>query len=786
MICSTKGGGDLVTRRARYGSSTASTMRTPPWPRSCFASRPLLALFGVVIFVVSGGASSGAVYYVDGNCPNSGNGSTTVCGTAGGNGPIKDLQAGINRLSAPGDILRIRGNHLAHDGETSPFDGRYGGDWFTITNKNGASGNPIVLESYNYGTSSQETVYIEGTGPPTGVWTRCSDCTTGVCAGVPGTCSDVWSVTSSGLNSMVIGAQKSDGTPTYRVASTSALTSQYSSFSTYTSGGPILVRWGSALPSKPYVFYNNNGAGFGIGFGGKSSFITIRGFTFRCHRNASVIIFDTSPPSTDIVIQDNHILYALGKRSEGSDYGVASVGATNITIANNEIAYTGSEGIHVQAAVSGPTIYSIRNNWIHHTGDQSVSGPEVSGTPWGMILGDHGGGSGNGDYTGSVIEGNLIEWQFNDGTSAVGGSLVLENNSSNWVIRNNIFSSAARECLKLDAAGIATDNNQIYNNLFIDCGLNPGGAGGGGPGIYMLSGGSGKSTSNNVIYDNTFVNNRGAFGAAIGLDCSGACTGNVMRNNIMYDSGSRKQVRWPAGGTFQNNFVFAFANTTGTLVDFNGRSFSCTQLLPTADIDGDGVGNDKVRCVDPLFVSVANRDVHLGSLSPAIDAGTSTGMPAGRTASMNNTVAGAHGWPSYADNRPMSGSAWDVGALEFWTGAAVTASLTLSDPSPTAAGTVTVTLTTSAPVVQLPGVLTFTESDGSTTTIPLSGTVPGSTFTGTLVVNSSIAEGLGTFSLPVGSLVDGSGNLGNTIVSGAQTIIDMTPPSAPANLRLGI
>lgn len=770
-------------RRARYSSPIASTMRTPPGSALRFAKLPILALLGVVIFVVSAGASSGAVYYVDGNCPNSGDGSTTVCASAGGHGPIKDLQAGIDRLSAPGDFLRVRGVHPAHDGETSSFDGRYSGDWFTISNKNGASGNPIVLEPYNYGTSNQEPVYIEGTAAPTGTWTRCSSCTTGVCAGVPGTCSDVWSVTSSGLTSMVIGAQRPDGTPTYRVGSASALTSQYSSFSTYTSGGPLLVRWGSALPNKPYVFYNNNGSGFAIGFSGKSTFITIRGFTLRCHRTSSFVIKSTSPPSSDIVIQDNRILYALGKTSEGSDYGIASAGATNITIANNEIAYTGSEGIHISAMVSGPSKYTITNNWIHHQGDQSVSGPDVYGTPWGMILTDSGGNFGNGDYSGSVVDGNLIELQFNDGPSSVGGGVDLENSSSNWVISNNVFNSSARECLKLDGFGVATDNNQIYNNLFMNCGLNPGGAGGGGAGIYVFANTS-KSASNNLFYNNTFVNGHGTSGAAISLDCSGTCTGNVMRNNIMYDSGSRKQVRWLVGGTFQNNLVFA--NTTGTLVDFNGRSFNCSQLLPTVDIDGDGVASDKVRCVDPLFVSVANRDVHLGSLSLAIDGGTSSGMPSGRTASMNNTVAGAHGWPSYTDNRPKSGSAWDMGALEFWTGAAVTASLTLSDPSPTAAGTVTVTLTTSTAVVQLPGVLTFTGSNGSTTTIPLSGAVPGSTFTGAFVVNSSVAEGVGTFSLPVGSLVDGSGNQGNAIVSGAQTTIDMTPPSAPANLRLGI
>ena len=726
----------------------------------------------------------GATYFVDGNCPNSGNGSTMSCGPAGGNGASNSLQAGIDRLTSPGDVLKVRGIHPPHDSETSAFDGRYHGDWFTISNKNGASGNPIVIEAYGYGTPSAETVYVDGTTAPTTQWTRCTSCTAGVCAGVPGTCGDVWYTTSSGTSAMVIGAQRPDGLPTYRVASPSALTGQYYSYSPYTSGGTILVRWGASLPNKPYVLYNNNGMGFFFGFGGKSSYITVRGFTLRAHRRSSFLIQGTSPPSSNIVIEGNRILYTYDVQSQGSDYGIGAYDAPNVTIRNNEIAYTGSEGIHTQAATSGPTVYTIEGNWIHDTGDQTISGPETRGTPWGMILGDHGGGSGNGDYTGSVVQNNLIERQSNNGSGAVGGGIVLENNSNNWIIRNNVFRDSARECLKFDATGISTSNVEVYNNLFFDCGLNPGGSAGGGPGIFLYSGGSGKSTNNNKFYNNTFVNNRGPYGAAIGLDCFGACTGNVIRNNIMYDSSSRKQVRWPGPGVFQNNLVYA--STSGTLVEFNGRTFGCSALIATADVDGDGTANDKVRCADPLFLSLNNEDYHLLAGSPAIDGGSTAGMPAGRTASINNTLAGIHGLPSYADNAPMAGAAWDMGAVERGgTAGLPTAAITLSDPSPTAPGNVTVTLTTSVPVVQLPASLVFTANGGGITSVVLTGTIPGTRFTGLLVVNSSIPDGPGVFSLPLGSLVDGSGNIGNVITAGAQVTIDKTPPAAPANLTTG-
>jgi len=128
--------------------------------------------------------------------------------------------------------------------------------------------------------------------------------------------------------------------------------------------------------------------------------------------------------------------------------------------------------------------------------------------------------------------------------------------------------------------------------------------------------------------------------------------------------------------------------------------------------------------------------------------------------------------------------AWDIGAAESAAGA-VTGSISLSDPSPTAAGSVTVTLVTSAQVVQLPGPISFVASNGSVRSIVLIGTVPGTIFNGTLLVDSTVQDGVGTFALPLGNLVDGSGNSGNTIVSGSQTLIDETAPLRPSNLRLG-
>ena len=484
------------------------------------------------------------------------------------------------------------------------------------------------------------------------------------------------------------------------------------------------------------MFFDNNGVGFWVT---NSTYVTIQGFIFRAHDNSAVLLVDESGPVNNISVANNRILYNIGRQAGGSDYGIAVYRAASATIVGNEIAWTGSEGIHSQCSPTG-TALTVRGNWIHNQGDLSVMGPAATGTPGGTIFGDD--LTMNGNYSGSVAENNLIE---NTG----GYSIDLEDYSNGWTIRNNIFrNTVTRGCLKLDANEVSVSNSQIYNNLFLNCGT---GGGGPSPGIYATVT-SGKSLQNNVIYNNTFVNN---LSGAIYLANSGTVSGNVFRNNIMYDQGDKQMVYWPAADTFTNNVVISKTRgAASTLVGFNGTNFFCSTLTNL------GATN---KCSDPAFVDPNGNDFHLLSTSPAIDAGTSIGMPTGRSTSINNTLASLYGLPSYAENRSMSGSAWDVGASEFGGSSAPTARVTLGDPSPTAAGNVTVTLTSSVPVTSVPGPLSFLESDGTTTTISLAGSTPGSTFTGVFIVDSSVADGQGTFSLPANALVDMTGNRGNTI-----------------------
>lgn len=773
-----------------------ANVRSAAWSRTASG---LCAFLSVVAATLTAQA---ATLYVDGNCPSSGSGLSTACG---GTGPKRSIDEGLALLRA-GDVLQIRGVHAAHNGETAPFDGRYFQNEHRVT-VTGTATSPVIIQPYGYtGPGTGESVFLDGSRPPSDAWQRCSDCTIGTCAGVPAAaCSETWFASDNGTApsgwpfgsaNLVVWAQKDDGSVTYRVSSPGDLTNSHGNYNpkrcnnetwracvadrecsaggtctatspevdSYSpgSGGPTLVRWGAQLPTKPYVLYNQAGDAFALK--SSSAFVTIRGFTMRAHYRSSVFV---DPNSTNNSLVDNRIFYNVG--SGGGSYGISAIGTSQLTIAGNDIGYTGDEGIHTQArADNSPTVIFIRGNWVHDQGDASVLGI-VGGTPSGMTL-SHEGATNANNYTGSIVEGNVINNQRKN-TGSPGYGMRLENASTGWIVRDNLFVDPDAQCIDLDGSDGISDNNQIYNNIFVGCGR---------AGINLYCEAPSGAVRNTLIYNNTFVNTSAA---AISVEnSSGSCGGNIVRNNIFYDSGAKQLVNWPMAGVFQNNLVYS--TSSGTLVSINGRSFGCGSLIPAADIDGDGTINDGVRCANPQFRSVSARDFHLTPGSLAIEAGTGTGMPAGRTTSLNNSLAGRVALPPYADNTAKQGVNWDVGAIEYFT-AGPTAAITLTDPSPTAAGSVGLTLTTSVSVVSIPAALSFLDSGGGSKVVLLSGTVPGNVFTGSLVVDSTVADGLGTFQLAPGSLVDAQGNSGNQITAGGQTLIDKTPPAAPSNVTVG-
>jgi hypothetical protein len=689
--------------------------------------------------------ASAAVRYVDGGCSTNGNGSSETCATSsGGNGAFNSLQGGLNALAAAGDVLNVRGVH-------GTFDGRYNADRFWINGKNGSASNPIIVQSYNFGMANQETVYIESTMP--GTWTKCTSLT---CAGAPSV-NETWVMTKSndGSNRAYWG-QKPDGSITPRKVSLTDLTNLYDAYSC--EACPTLyVRWGGTLPAKAYINYANNGNGFKID---NSSYVTVRGFVIRATIRAGI---EVNSPNTGITIDHNKFQF-ISDSANGSGRPLTVQSPVNITMTDNEFSYSSSEPIHIGTGATGRASGRFARNWVHDIGDRTVLGPGTGGTPNCTTFTSDAPAAGStlGDFSGFIVEGNVFERCYDS------SAILFESHCDGMIVRDNVIRQVPLAFkFSPDNGGSSqhTSNNKIYNNIVYDL---LSGTHNGAGNCFLLTGAS--DIKNNVVWNNTCV---GILNRGVESQAGANNVNNQFFNNIFTKSGSGDLLQAAQAITFQNNLLWN-GSATGRFGTISGSALNC--------------GTNGNKCGDPLFVNSSQRNFHLQATSPAINGGTITGLPTGRTKDVCNSLAAQEGMSNYGDCQSLSGT-WDIGADEF--GASVpSASLILSDAPPIAAGSVTVSLSTSTNVVLLPGLLTFTESDGTQTVISLTGTVPGSTFSGVFTVDATVSDGLGAFSLPLGSLVDSGGLTGNAITSvngtsGGSAMVDKLPPTSPSNLRFG-
>ncbi|HZN03974.1 MAG TPA: hypothetical protein VFD06_10355 [Candidatus Polarisedimenticolia bacterium] len=272
---------------------------------------------------------------------------------------------------------------------------------------------------------------------------------------------------------------------------------------------------------------------------------------------------------------------------------------------------------------------------------------------------------------------------------------------------------------------------------------------------------------NNTVYDSS---------NGIALDATVPGIAYTVRDNLL--------IRANKGGANKPEMVIA-ANASGSIVRNNninsdgqgdpvmtvaGTNYSCSQMASYQS------GN---KCSATTFVRttgvVKDWDLHLPSTDTA------------------NRSAGMAGASEDIDKTPRGSAPIDIGADEYGGSVGVTATLAVQSggsPAPQSNGTwmlkggsYGLTLTTSAPVVSVPGPITLTASGGGTSQWTLTGAVPGNLFTGTLTVGTSLAEGNATLTLPTGTLDDGLGNRGQLITTGSAAVIDRTPPAAPTGVR---
>lgn len=724
----------------------------------------LLAVLALSVILSASGLEA-ATRYVDGGCNFSGQGNCPIptggndceCATGAGQaGPhltADEAQAIMNC----GDVMFIRGPHAAHGSNhktnvSNPrdfsgilWDGRYnvysqadGRKYSLWIERNlNCTSNPMLIRSAGWtGVGTGERPIIESTVAPgtsaTVGWTQCT-CSGDTCAtALGGTCStNIWWTDNAqtggdpAVLTRVEWAQRPDGSATFRETASTFAAGLATQFHTYTTGGKIYVNWGTGVNApggssnpKPYMLSTANCCNSGVTIRNTKG-LGFRGITVRMNGEAMIVFEDDANHTPGFgsdagEVIDCKLLYAPGGTGSGSDAGNArplTAGrGCGMLWEDNEIGYSASEGIHTQVNIGTACANQIRRQWIHDVGGNPnpLYGYTYNGTAHGMIIGDEstapgGGGCGSGDYTGTIIEGNLIE-----NIAAAPGSITvngirLENHADNGTIRDNVIKNITGGEVSFFGEGNAisfaasagsspgscptnsVSGWSIYNNIF---------AGTSSP-ILLFGSNSDAGLRNNKIFNNSMLNGFAVASVTGGsINGAGIATGNLLRNNLLLDfawTSSHKLINWtPAGASAGNEFQFnglwaQAANgtpATGALTCIGGTGGSCSgglqatcgQILPGNDLDGGANGTaDGNLCpgqapyLQPGFgfspENIGALDLRLPGRSLAVNAGTMTGMPA-RTG-IHNSLASAHGLPNYTRLQTTNISASpDMGAYE--------------------------------------------------------------------------------------------------------------------------
>lgn len=443
----------------------------------------------------------------------------------------------------------------------------------------------------------------------------------------------------------------------------------------------LYVRWGTGSQApgtakRPYVSYT--GAGTGFTYKKQADWVKIQGFDFRCHRHAAIY----SDGDQDAI--DRGDLFALDNRvffnsdTGGSDYGMVFYRANRATISGNEIAYTNSEGVHCNSYLTGTaSVIKIQNNHIHDQGNQAVMGTAMTaGTPVGITCNPaEDSGATRGNMTGSEISGNLIVdikarpdqsstygirmEHCVEGVKVHDNYLLRAGNNQGFTIDASPQGNCAGTCQCKNAS---SSGQEWYNNFIVDQGREC-------AQVFTYADVNTTNTISTLSYYNNSCINPGLNGGIVSGTFSGAFSNNTIRNNLFLSGSSLKAINIAAPGSGSGNTLSNAAMETGnaTPVTWLGTGYNCASVASGCS---GNCSNSLCSSSAGYLALVSASDYHLTTSSPAKDAGTSTGMPSGRTTDICNSLASAHGLPSYNDCQAASGTV-DIGADEF-TGAAGT------------------------------------------------------------------------------------------------------------------
>ncbi|HHS13222.1 MAG TPA: DUF1565 domain-containing protein [bacterium] len=272
------------------------------------------------------------------------------------------------------------------------------------------------------------------------------------------------------------------------------------------------------------------------------------------------------------------------------------------------------------------------------------------------------------------------------------------------------------------------------------------------------------SGDDNHIMHNTVVGN-GGWGVYLYGGNDQDCRGTVIQNNIVMNNHEYQIVVEPHavdGLVMEANNWFS---SSGPVIRYAGKEYTSVESFREAT----GHGMHSMQ-VDPRFMDLDARRLHLQKTSPLIDRGVVLEFPYwGRAPDLG------------AFETPLEYEPLDEGGISAVPPKITARIFTSLSPH---SRQLTVVLLASKKLASVPGDLILRQSDGADTRISLSGSVGGQRFSGILNLDEAVTEGPAYFYLEPGSLCDLEGNTGSVLTEGMDLYIDKTPPQIPSIISI--
>jgi hypothetical protein len=244
----------------------------------------------------------------------------------------------------------------------------------------------------------------------------------------------------------------------------------------------------------------------------------------------------------------------------------------------------------------------------------------------------------------------------------------------------------------------------------------------------------------------------------------------IIRNNVFYDTNAGLNYitfsgdSWAPGLTIDYNLYYYSGWRYAWSWIYAGAQYTNQDYATYRQYTGQDAHS---ILAEAQFVDPANRDFHLLSTSPAVDAGTNTGVAA-----------------DYAGTARPQGPAYDMGAYEYvYTPPTVTINQASGQADPVKSGPINFTVVFSEPVTDF---ATGDVTVGGTASGTLVGTVTGSGTTYNVAVSGMSGEGTVIPGIAVGKAHDAAGNSNTASTSSDNTVIyDPTPVTVQSSVVNG-